>query len=517
MQPGGAGRPWPLAASRRPIERSASIEFPEYMYTNGRKQCPVRCVRAAVVAATTVLLLAVAAAIVFAFGVGGSSGVPGLRQSRPPQASRAAPGSDMDPELVNRATAAAVANGGISVSLLLPAGDLMVSIRANISMPPSSEPSASKYFCRAYRLAGTHLTSLYHATRLHGRVLSRHLHHMLVFGCLAPIEQWRYERYYPCAEMEDVSCWTIIGGTADVSVDSDFYPTAGMPFGVGAYGDAYVAVIQQWHYTYTQNEVGLLDHSGVDLILTPRLRPHSVGSIGLWYPHKYHAVNGTAIAAEVSAGIIPPLPRAIIEASRWFLLNDTPPIPPARPAVEYVVTCPPLGLGPLGYGSTDSLEYAVPPEGANITHVWPHMHLTGSRIWAELYRLDTSNDGDGRWQYVREVYRWDSYFFHGQRFFELPDPILILPTDRLVLHCEFNSMNRTKPTVLGTGILDEMCTIFFQTVPRLPFAAVEPLAKARGVDPLIAVGMGSVSFGGVVGWPQLEPLLVDRRPVAGRR
>eukprot|EP00741_Cyanophora_paradoxa_P001670 tig00000498_g1621.t1 len=454
-----------------------------------------------------ILFLGLLAVIIFAVVSAASPAAapPGLQRA---SSSPAGVGPASEADVVRRRTAEAVAGAGISVSAVLGGpggggseGGLVLSLRSNVSMPGNV---SSAYFCRAFALKGPRLSVPYHATRFEGHVLSPHLHHMLLFGCLKPVDAWRYERYYPCPEMEDVPCNTIIAGTADQPDSLDFPPSAGMPLGKGAFGDTYVDVLLQWHYTPKQ--AGAVDTSGFDLHLTPRLRPHSIGSIAMWYPANRWTVNGTALAEEVAAGRVAANTSAIEDASAKFCVASSPPIPPRRPSVDYVVTCPPIN-------AYDSLLYGIPPGGANLTHVWPHMHLTGSRIWAELYRRD-ANATEGLWRFEREIYRWDSYYFHGQRFFELERPVLLLPSDRLVLHCEFNTTERSEPTRIGNGILDEMCNLFMVTVPRVAMAGVEALARARGREPGEAAELGSLCLGGVLGWPAIAPRLVSPRPAA---
>ena len=68
-----------------------------------------------------------------------------------------------------------------------------------------------------------------------------------------------------------------------------------------------------------------------------------------------------------------------------------------------------------------------------------------------------------------DVQQWD---FHWQRMYFYQTPIVITPTTRFEVTCDFDTSERTTPVLPGWGTQNEMClaTLYF-TAPRAAFEA----------------------------------------------
>lgn len=106
------------------------------------------------------------------------------------------------------------------------------------------------------------------------------------------------------------------------------------------------------------------------------------------------------------------------------------------------------------------------------------MHMTGRRIWVEHVRAGRA---------LPELARQDWYHFDYQSLSALPQPVRVMPGDRLVAHCEWDTSDRAILTrgafsplhvclFLLTAVLpggertfNEMCNAWLITYPQLPF------------------------------------------------
>jgi len=64
------------------------------------------------------------------------------------------------------------------------------------------------------------------------------------------------------------------------------------------------------------------------------------------------------------------------------------------------------------------------------------------------------------WQ---KIHRDDHYDFQRQQSYSMD--VAVLPGDRLIIHCVWNSMARTKNTTGGESSSQEMCVVIFQYYP----------------------------------------------------
>ncbi|GMH41177.1 hypothetical protein BSKO_09087 [Bryopsis sp. KO-2023] len=108
------------------------------------------------------------------------------------------------------------------------------------------------------------------------------------------------------------------------------------------------------------------------------------------------------------------------------------------------------------------VDQELAPDGVTVFAFFPHMHLTGRRIFTEKLKGkpdqrkpatsldlgDLEKDGD--------VARDDSWSFIGQKYFKI-DPVKLYDGDYVATTCLYNTKNRDEVTVGGLGSREEMC------------------------------------------------------------
>jgi len=107
------------------------------------------------------------------------------------------------------------------------------------------------------------------------------------------------------------------------------------------------------------------------------------------------------------------------------------------------------------------------PGAITIVGLAPHMHLTGSMFWIQLIRNGTETE---------EFFRDDYYDFTQQHFFDLNR--IILPSDRLITHCVYDTTDRTTVTKGGAATTDEMCFAFISYYPKMKIGTCIDLTGA---------------------------------------
>ena len=88
-------------------------------------------------------------------------------------------------------------------------------------------------------------------------------------------------------------------------------------------------------------------------------------------------------------------------------------------------------------------------DAVEVLGILPHMHEIGTRMVVEL-----QTGGDT--QCGAYVDRWD---FDWQQTVLLEDPLVVAPSDRLMVTCEYDSTSRDNPTTPGLGSQNEMCAV----------------------------------------------------------
>lgn len=110
-----------------------------------------------------------------------------------------------------------------------------------------------------------------------------------------------------------------------------------------------------------------------------------------------------------------------------------------------------------GYCNSQCTRTALPLGGIWIFASQLHTHLAGRGVRTVLVR-------EGR---ELEVVQEDKHFStHYQTIRVLRKMVNVLPGDVLITKCTFNTEDRTKPTVGGFGIMEEMCVNYVHYYPR---------------------------------------------------
>ncbi|XP_038548122.1 dopamine beta-hydroxylase-like [Micropterus salmoides] len=185
-------------------------------------------------------------------------------------------------------------------------------------------------------------------------------------------------------------------------------PDAGLPMG-GPGSSRFLRL--EVHYHNPLLISGRRDSSGIRLHYTPSLRRYDAGimELGLVY---------TPVMA------IPP-------KQHTFYLN--------------------------GYCTSKCTRTALPPGGIYIFASQLHTHLAGRGVRTVLVR------GGKELEVVQE----DQHFStHYQTIRVLRKMANVLPGDVLITKCTYNTEDRSKPTVGGFGIMEEMCVNYIHYYPR---------------------------------------------------
>ncbi|KAM9841689.1 dopamine beta-hydroxylase [Aulostomus maculatus] len=110
-----------------------------------------------------------------------------------------------------------------------------------------------------------------------------------------------------------------------------------------------------------------------------------------------------------------------------------------------------------GYCSSKCTQTALPEGGIYIFASQLHTHLAGRGVRTVLVR------GGKELEVVQE----DQHFStHYQTIRVLRKMVNVLPGDDLITKCTYNTEDRTKPTVGGFGIMEEMCVNYIHYYPR---------------------------------------------------
>lgn len=110
-----------------------------------------------------------------------------------------------------------------------------------------------------------------------------------------------------------------------------------------------------------------------------------------------------------------------------------------------------------GYCTSKCTQTALPPGGIYIFASQLHTHLAGHGVRTVLVR------GGKELEVVQE----DPHFStHYQMIRVLRKMTNVLPGDVLITKCTYNTEDRSKPTVGGFGIMEEMCVNYIHYYPR---------------------------------------------------
>lgn len=165
------------------------------------------------------------------------------------------------------------------------------------------------------------------------------------------------------------------------------------------------------HYNNPDHLGDLVDNSGLKIYYTPTLRQYDVGvlEIGLEYTDK---------------NSIPP-------RQEQFDLH--------------------------GYCVAECTRIGLPENGITIFASQLHTHLTGVRVWTQHIRGGIE---------LPEINRDNHFSQHFQEIRYLRRKVKVLPGDVLINNCRYKTSNRSKVTLGGYGIRDEMCVNYIHYYPK---------------------------------------------------
>jgi len=225
-----------------------------------------------------------------------------------------------------------------------------------------------------------------------------HVHHFV----LSRIEQASgLADGYSCFDLEGEMVWTWAPG----GQQWDLPPEAGFLIGDGPGGE--VTFRLQVHYNNPAGDTGVVDQSGLDLLVSKTLRPNNAGTM----------VFGDIDGIE---------------------------IPPGVPDHKHVSTC-------SGNATSSLLDEPMHVFGTSM-----HAHDIGAVLWSEVHR-------DGSMLY--EMNRDDPYLFGSQHM--KPVDEIVNPGDEVQTHCIYDSTGRTEVTIGGPGTENEMCWNVVTYWPRV--------------------------------------------------
>lgn len=237
------------------------------------------------------------------------------------------------------------------------------------------------------------------------------VHHMEVFECAPEISEVPDYNGSCDDKMKPKKlnfCRHVLAAWA-MGAEAFYYPPdAGLPMG-GPGSSKFLRL--EVHYHNPLIITGRRDSSGVRLHYTPSLRRYDAGimELGLVY---------TPIMA------IPP-------KQQTFYLS--------------------------GYCTAKCTQTALPQGGIYVFASQLHTHLAGRGVRTVLVR------GGKEIKVVQE----DPHFSaHYQMIRVLQNIVNVLPGDVLITKCTYNTEDRSKPTVGGFGIMEEMCVNYIHYYPR---------------------------------------------------
>ncbi|KFQ45777.1 Dopamine beta-hydroxylase, partial [Nestor notabilis] len=122
-----------------------------------------------------------------------------------------------------------------------------------------------------------------------------------------------------------------------------------------------------------------------------------------------------------------------------------------------------------GYCTDKCTQLALPAAGIRIFASQLHTHLAGRKVVTVLSR-------DGR---ERRVVNSDGHYSpHFQEIRMLKEVVPVFPGDELITTCTYNTEDRSRATVGGFGILEEMCVNYVHYYPQTQLelckSAVDP-------------------------------------------
>lgn len=271
-----------------------------------------------------------------------------------------------------------------------------------------------------------------------------YLHHMVLYECHVNHDDssgnW-FERhvstggtacYSPNMPPEWTFCLASNAWAWAVGSEGEILPEhVGMPLGEDFGGATYFML--ETHYDNPGLHKDLVDTSGIRIYYTTRLRTHDTAML--------------LVGSEVN-----------------FLHM----IPPVQNQFTTVGRC-----------SADCTKKGLDSDGIHIINGVLHSHLAGRQI-----RLRHVRDG----LELPTILQDNNYDFNFQASRQPLNETHVLPGDELIMECQYQTSNRSKPTFGGLSTRDEMCLAFIIYYPRQQLAdcrslpALQTVMNALGIE-----------------------------------
>ena len=244
------------------------------------------------------------------------------------------------------------------------------------------------------------------------------VHHLIVYGCYGelPYDEKELERLQrePSCDRRDARCYAFIAEWAPGNFGRAYPPDMGFPFG----SDRELEwMMLEVHYNNPEGTTGVRDTSGIDMYWSLTLRPIEAGAfqVGDLSPNNH----------------LWQVPAGEISHVKEF---DCPEECTQEGFLE------PINIIAAGY----------------------HMHETGSAMQVSIIR-------DGV-----EVYKFPM-IYHYDFFYQpfIPYDFQVLPGDRLVTTCWFNTADYDEPVRSGLASYEEMCIFFIVYYPAQPLISCD--------------------------------------------
>ena len=264
----------------------------------------------------------------------------------------------------------------------------------------------------------------------------RYVHHMMLYECHDdnPEETFKrhvyksgYRCYTPNMPGDFKKCRGIVAAWGLGGESFHFPREAGYPVGEEHGGATYYMF--EVHYENPGRTGGIVDNSGLELLLTPNLRGEDSSMLTVG-----HDVSSLHL------------------------------VPPGQISFTSLGHCPGQCTG------------ALPTDGVTVFAGLPHTHLLGKKVklrhirnGAELPTPFTDNFYDFNYQTMRRV------------------EFKMLPGDHVIMECTYDTTSKTSYTRGGLSVHDEMCMMFLHYYPATQLAHCVSKLPLKNI--LLAMGV----------------------------
>jgi hypothetical protein len=236
---------------------------------------------------------------------------------------------------------------------------------------------------------------------------SKLLHHLVLYGCYnLPEEAKAMVGQEPNCDWENFAnpCNSFVTEWAPGMSGRTFEPGFGKPFG----SDLYEYAMLETHYNNPEGLEGVKDKAAYNFLYTDQKVENEVGTLTL----------------------------GDLQVNGWFL-------EPGKEIVPHYTVCTPECTGKW------------PSEGVTAVSIFHHMHFRGRNARVQIIR-------DGK-----EIAPLSSLrdFEYGYQFSKSLEEVKLLPGDKFITTCEYNTMNDTEPVPGGQSSEDEMCFAWVDYYP----------------------------------------------------